>query len=60
MATITFYYTADREDNEGIDSARLIQPSLEYRFDIPKHIEVTKDDLVLHFEQWLRGLGYVD
>jgi hypothetical protein len=60
MATITFYYTPDSEDNEGVNSARLIQPALEYRFEVPRHVEVTKDDLALHFDQWLRGLGYVD
>jgi hypothetical protein len=58
MATITFNYNADFNDNEHIASASLLIPSLEYRIDVDKTVELTIDDMYQHFNQWLRGLGY--
>jgi hypothetical protein len=58
MATITFSYSADFNDNEHIASASLLTPSLEYRIDVDKAVEVSIDDMYQHFNQWLRGLGY--
>ena len=41
MATITFNYNADFNDNEHIASASLLTPSLEYRIDVDKTVELT-------------------
>jgi hypothetical protein len=58
MATITFTYTPDYDENEKAVTAGLLLASLEYRVEIPKNMDVTLDDLQIHFEYWLRGLGY--
>jgi hypothetical protein len=58
MATITFIYSPDYEQNENIDDAALLTASVEYRVEIPKKVDLTIDDLYVHFNQWLRGLGY--
>lgn len=58
MATLTFTYTPDYEQNENIDDASFLAASVEYKLEIPKKMELTIDDMYVHFDQWLRGLGY--
>jgi hypothetical protein len=58
MATITFSYTADFDDNDNVASGSLLFPSVEYRVEVNKTVEFTIDDMYQHFNQWLRGLGY--
>lgn len=58
MATVTFTYTPDYDENDTIDDASSLTASVEYRLEVPKKLELTTDDLYVHFDQWLRGLGY--
>lgn len=58
MATITFTYSPDYQENENIDDASLLTASVEYRLEVPKKVILTTDDMYVHFDQWLRGLGY--
>ena len=57
MATITFTYSPSYEQKE-VD-VKLIQPSLEYRVEIPDDMSLFTDDVYYHVNAWLRGLGYV-
>lgn len=58
MATISFNYTPDTYDNEGITSANLIVACVNYSFEVPANVELTLDDLQDHFDAWARVLGY--
>lgn len=58
MATITFTYSTDYDDNEGVEDGAYLTPSLEYKIDVPKKVDLTIEDMHAHFNQWLRGLGY--
>jgi len=57
MATVTFTYSPSYEQKEP--SAKSIQPSLEYRLEIPDDMSLFTDDVYYHVNAWLRGLGYV-
>jgi hypothetical protein len=58
MATITFTYAPDYDENEKIGTADLLLATVEYKVEIPKDMVVTLDDLEVHYNNWLRGLGY--
>jgi hypothetical protein len=58
MATITFTYAPDYDENDTIDDASSLTASVEYRLEVPKKVDLTIDDMYAHFNQWLRGLGY--
>jgi hypothetical protein len=57
MATITFTYSPSYEQKET--DVKLIQPSLEYRVEIPDNTAIFVDDVYHHVDSWLRGLGYI-
>ena len=59
MATITFNYAPNYEQKQS--EVRLIEPSLEYRVEIPDGalFQLQVEDVYYHVNNWLRGLGYV-
>lgn len=58
MATISFRYTPDFDDNKNCNSAACLLATVDYSVEIPVNMPITVDDLQLYFNQWLRGLGY--
>lgn len=58
MATITFRYEPAYEQEET--SVQLIEPNVSYSFEVKNGISdgLQLDDIVYHFESWLRSLGY--
>ena len=57
MTTITFSYSPNYEQKEV--EARDLQPSLEYRVEIPDNTFLSVSDVYHHVDAWLRGLGYI-
>lgn len=57
MATMTFTYSANYE--QKFTEGSLLEPTVEYRLEIPENTNMLVDDVYYHVEAWLRSLGYV-